>query len=124
MATTKPQLSSHLRIHLKYGVTDGREYWAMPPIRRPDSSFGDIRQVPVFSGTGSWRCLGPGRSFCLVLVFGFVFGFFIAVPVAHGGSQARGPIGAVAASLHHSHSDSGSEPRLRPTPQLVATPNP
>lgn len=50
MATTKPQLSSHLRIHLKYSVTDGREYWAMPPIRKPDSSFGDIRQVPGFAG--------------------------------------------------------------------------
>ena len=29
--------------------------------------------------------------------------------MAYGGSQARGQIGAVAASLHHSHSNSGSE---------------
>ena len=32
--------------------------------------------------------------------------------VAYGSSQARGQIGAAAASLHHSHSNSGSEPCL------------
>ena len=52
------------------------------------------------------------------------FVFFRAAPTAHGGSQARGPIGAVAAGLHHSHSNTGSEPCLRPTPQLVAMPDP
>ena len=49
-----------------------------------------------------------------------LFAFSRADPVAYGGSQARGQIRAVAASLHHSHSDVGSEPRLRPTPQLRA----
>ena len=34
--------------------------------------------------------------------------FFRAAPVAHGGSQARGLIGAVAAGLHHSPSNAGS----------------
>ena len=34
--------------------------------------------------------------------FTFFF-FFRAAPVAHGGSQARGPIRAVAAGLHQSH---------------------
>ena len=38
--------------------------------------------------------------------------FFRAVPQAHGGSQARGQIEAVAASLHHSHSNTRSEPHL------------
>ena len=38
-------------------------------------------------------------------------GFFLGgTPVAYGGSQARGPIGAIAASLHHSHSNAGSDP--------------
>ena len=46
-------------------------------------------------------------SFCL----------FRAAPVAYGGSQARGPIGAIAAGLHHSHSNVGSKVHLRPTPQ-------
>ena len=40
--------------------------------------------------------------------------------MAYGCSQARGLIGAVAAGLCHSHSNTGSEPCLRPTPQLIA----
>ena len=55
------------------------------------------------------------------------FGLFAisrATPVAYGGSQARGLIGAVAAGLHQSHSNVGSEPHLQPTPQLTATPDP
>ena len=44
--------------------------------------------------------------------------------VAYGISQARDPIGAAAANLHHSHSHAGSKPHLRPTPQLTATPDP
>ena len=42
----------------------------------------------------------------------FFFFFLRAAPVAYGGSQARGRIGAVAASLLHSYSNSGSEPCL------------
>ena len=42
----------------------------------------------------------------------------------NGGSQARGPIGAIAAGLHQSHSTVGSELCLRPTLQLTATPDP
>ena len=44
--------------------------------------------------------------------------------MAYGSAQARGQIGAVAVGLHHSHSNSGSEPHLQPTPQLMATPDP
>ena len=40
--------------------------------------------------------------------------------MADGGSQARGQIGAVAAGLHHSRSNAGSESHLQPTPQLKA----
>ena len=47
-----------------------------------------------------------------------------AISWAYGGSQARGLIGAVAAGLRQSHSNVGSEPRLQPTPQLTATPDP
>ena len=36
------------------------------------------------------------------------FCLFRAAPVAHGGSQAKGRIRAVAASLHHSHSNTRS----------------
>jgi len=62
-------------------------------------------------------------------IFFFFFVFFAfsrAAPVAYRGSQATGLIGDVAAGLHHSHSNSnvGSEPHLRPTPQLTATLDP
>ena len=50
----------------------------------------------------------------------FFFRVFRAVPMAYGGSQARGLTGAVAAGLCHSHSNAGSEPQLRPPPQLMA----
>ena len=57
----------------------------------------------------------------------FFFFFFLlrAAPVSYGGSQAKGPIGAVATGLRQRHSNARSEqPRLRPTPQLTATPDP
>ena len=50
--------------------------------------------------------------------------FFRASPVAYGSSQARGPIGAIAASLHHSHSNVGSKLYLQPTPWITATLDP
>ena len=50
--------------------------------------------------------------------------FFRATPVAHGRPQARSHIRAVAAGLHYSHSNAESKPRLQPTPQLKATPDP
>ena len=40
--------------------------------------------------------------------------------MTHGGSQARGLIGATAAGLYHSLRNVGSELRLGPTPQLTA----
>ena len=43
----------------------------------------------------------------------------MATPTAYGG-LARGQIGAAAASLYHSHSNSGSKPHLQPIPQLTA----
>ena len=64
-------------------------------------------------------------------LFSFFLSFFLpffvfssAALMAHWGSQAGGPIGAIAAGLRQSHSNAGSEPHLRPTPQLTATPNP
>ena len=72
--------------------------------------------------------------FCFFFFFFFFFAFlsFVVVvvaiswaaPAAYGGSQARGQIGAVAASLRQSHSNAGSEPRLQRTPQLTATLDP
>ena len=42
----------------------------------------------------------------------FTYLLFRATLLDYGGSQARGQIGAAAAGPHHSHSNSGSEPRL------------
>ena len=55
---------------------------------------------------------------------GFFFFFFRAALAAYEGSQARGLVGAVASSLCQGHSNARSEPHLRPTPQLMATPDP
>ena len=54
----------------------------------------------------------------------FFFFFFNAIPAAHGSSQTRGQIGAAAAILCHSHSNTRFKPHLQPTPQLVAMPHP
>ena len=60
-----------------------------------------------------------------IIVFYFIlFCRFRATYTAYGGSQARGQIRAVAAGLHHSHNNAGSEPHPRPTPQLMATRDP
>ena len=55
--------------------------------------------------------------------FIFIYLLFRVSLAACGGSQARGRIGAIAARLHHSHSNAGSELCLRPTPQLTTTPD-
>ena len=39
-------------------------------------------------------------------------------------TQARDRMEATASGLCHSHSHARSKPRLRPTPQLMATPDP
>ena len=60
-----------------------------------------------------------GRIFVVVVVV-----VVRAAPAAYGGSQARGHIQAVSAGLHHSHSNTKSEPCLRPAPQLMARVDP
>ena len=99
--------------------------------------------VPGFSLSGLWIChaipfwpaqflksnqllslwsslLTSSFSFFFFLFLFFVFYLFRATPTAYGGSQARGLIGAVAADLHQSHSNTGSELHLQPAPQLMA----
>ena len=64
---------------------------------------------------------------CCLLLEGFFFFFFCllsATPMACGDSQARGRIVTAAASLSHSHSNTGFEPFLRTTSQLTATSDP
>ena len=71
-------------------------YWSYPPIQR----------------CGNWS------------TFQSLLGLFRAAPEAYGSSQAGGRIGAVAAHLHHSHSNTRSKLHLQPTSQLTATQDP
>ena len=66
----------------------------------------------------------PSTTYLFIYLFICLFAISWAAPEAHGGSQARGRITAVAASLRQSHSNVGSEPHLQPIPQLTATPDP
>ena len=59
-----------------------------------------------------------------ILDFFFLFAISWAAPMPYGGSQARGRIRAVVASLRQSHSNSGSEPHLQAMPHLMAMPDP
>ena len=65
-----------------------------------------------------------------LIFYFYLFIYFLAFLGLHlwhmedGGSQARGLIRAVAAGLHQSHSNVGSEPHLQPAPQFMATPDP
>ena len=59
-----------------------------------------------------------------IIVISLFFLSFVFAPEAYGGTQAGSQIRAVAAGLHHSHSNVGSEPRLQPIPQFTATPDP
>ena len=56
--------------------------------------------------------------------FFFFFSFFLAAPVAYGGSPARGLIGAAATGLRQSHRNKGAEPHLQTAPQRTTTPDP
>ena len=86
----------------------------------------------LFSPTCTWRISSSWTGYLGSLfthpfnkhLFIHLFLLFRALLVAYGGSWARGLIGVAAASLHHSHCNTGSEPHLRPTPQLKATPDP
>ena len=75
--------------------------------------------------------LMPSSNFIMVFLYMYVcmyvfclFATSWVAPAAYGGSQARGRVRAVVISLHQSHSNTGSEPRLQPTPQLTAMPDP
>ena len=69
------------------------------------------------------------KSINNLFLFSFLFFFFFSLlfrasRTAHGSSQARDVIGAIAASLHHSHSNTGYEPCLWPMLRYMATSDP
>ena len=68
--------------------------------------------------------IGKAQRGSHLFIYLFIYCLFRAMPMAYGGSQARGQIGAIADSLRQNHSHVRPEPRLRPAPQLTATPDP
>ena len=57
-------------------------------------------------------CILPPHSFGWEFPRFHFFFFYKAAPEVYGGSQARGRMGVIAASLCHSHSNAGSKPCL------------
>ena len=76
-------------------------------------------QLQVYNSVIFNECIKCTTNYLFIYLFAISW----AAPVAYGGSQARGRIGAVATGLRQSHSNAGSEPHLQPTPQLTATPD-
>ena len=71
--------------------------------------------LPFWEYWGDCAFITCCQVFQVFLFFFFFVFVFRAAPAAYGGSQARGPVGAVDASLHHSHSNAGSlTHRVRP----------
>ena len=92
---------------------------SLPKARSPDPAGHTCRPARLV------QTPGPCQSHVETsFLFFFFFGLFSVTPAAYGSPQARGLIKATAAGLHHSHSHTGSELRLRPTPQLMATRDP
>ena len=77
-----------------------------------------LKRVVTISHTVNKACISRMHLFI------YLFCLFRATPLAYGRSQTRGWIRAVAAGLHHSHSSTGFEACLWPTPQLTAMPDP
>ena len=95
-----------------------------PPRRQLHETLGWLKHSPE-----GFRLCPKGLIEVIYLIYLFVCLFvFVLLPraahVAYGDYQARGPIGATAASLCHSHSNEGSELCLQPTPQFMAIPDP
>ena len=74
------------------------------------SPFPGIKKKKNHLGVPWWPSAQGFKIF--FFVFFFFFCFFRAPPVAYGRSQARGPVGTVAASLRRSHSNAESKPCL------------
>ena len=90
-----------------------------------EGEMGEVRQKVQTSNNKINKSLGckVQHGDYIVYLF-FCLCPFRAAPAAFGGSQARGRIGAVAASLLQSHSNDRSKLSLQPTPQIMATPDP
>ena len=81
--------------------------------------------LPFLVGVSIYRNTVSNRNDLILASLALSLFFFLLFRVksaAYESSQARGPIRAAAASLHHSHSNSGPELHLQPILQLTETP--
>ena len=128
----RKQMSDCLRTGEKLGTWGGRgaglnscrrKCWVMGCLpSRPGDGSKDINIPRNLLRCTFWRW----TVYCTLFTpqKSFFFFLFRATPAAYGSSQAKGWIRAAPAGLRHSHSNVGSEPHLRPTPQLMVTPDP
>ena len=66
--------------------------------RQSSQSIGQVIRLLCKKQSNAPSCTTKSTAYLF-----FFFCRFRAVPMAYGGSQARGPVGATAAGLHHSH---------------------
>ena len=127
---TSDTLGAHVLLSVVY--TGRKRTWvrgwrAVAYFQMKTDGFPKQKLLSEWCSTGLQIFLTSGFScllLCLCIVMDSFFSDFRAAPVAYGGSQAKGWIWAAASSLHHSHSNTRSKPRLQPTPQLTAIPDP
>ena len=116
------QISSVINVPIRQSDPIG----AYPHVKFKNTYESKVRMLHWFSR--KIQSLGIGLFNMIVLTLENSLQFFSPVffrvpPAAYGSSQARGQMRAEAASLHPSHSNAGSEPHLRSTPQLMAMPD-
>ena len=112
----KTKLTQNDRSGLAWNWRGGRLIW--------EGIWGNFWSNSVYMGYTNLSNLIELCTLFSYFYFILFFCYFRARPTAYGGSQARGPIGATAASLHNSHSNTGSKPPLRLKPQLTVMTDP
>ena len=108
-------------LSLEYLIPLDTYFWTQGSLRTVLFNFQVCGDLLVISFIGFYFNSFMIREYTLHN-FNSFFHLFRAESMAYGSSQARGQIRAVVASLHHNHSNTGSELRLQPTPQLMAMP--
>ena len=120
------------RIFSPQRLLHGIEYWTTAHVNKDcqPASCSSVRKSYLefyfyFSKLDTDSIVRPSQKQLFHNWLKYFFSFFFlnlfrAAPVAYGSSQARGPIRAAVASLHHSHSNARSKPHLWPTLQLMA----
>ena len=94
-------------------------------ILNPLSEARDQTHNPMAPRWFHFHCATMGTPNSVLFIYLFIYCLSRATPAAYGGSQATGPIRAIAASLHHSHNNARSGLLLEPNiPQLTTMPDP